>query len=437
MEYLEAIRDSVTHPDSTHDAQVGIEGSGAIASTLMKENFDRKSLLDIVQAGCEYTGYNGYDDYTVGTADIKLEPVGITLTNPLIEIPAEPLEREYEENIDDLYNHILVWSASNPYFPARDSFCEGGVALGIWSGLGNTVVSDDSVVFTVGSKSVKAYNNTDPFSNPAKAKLTLPSSFNFQTYKITDINFMYRWGNSHTSSTYNANPSVTLTDTNGHTVTVTFPKPTKKTQATITLNVGSLNASGTITFNDILTVGSGDYFWVGDISFNWNIVSAQFSGVQLAYTGTWTQINIDGLYFNSALSTDPTLNTALQVQDSASIATYGRRVLNVDAPELMDYAFITTYANSILAVTKNPIIKLKVKHGAKTWARPSQTVHVASMPSYGLTNWYGRIVDLEFDYAASTKMLHSTFTLTPRYQPITSKEWYRGMIAGVINYKQW
>jgi hypothetical protein len=444
-----ALIDAFMHPDSTHDCGLALTINGSGLNVAMKQNFDRKTLLEAVQAMCEYATYCGWDDLSQATPTLHLEPIGTTLTNPLVEIPAEPLERTFDESIDDLYNHVLVKASPNPIIPSYDAFCEGGYAAGYWTGLGNTVVSDESSIFAVGTKSIKALNSTDPFSNPAQAKLSIPPTVDCNALSILGLFFHYYWKSDTLSSTSNS-PSVTLIDTNGKQISMTFPKEQPEKWKTVTAKIASLTDNG-LQFEPINPESymiTGDGFWFGDADFNWVIRYITFSSHKIVYTGTYVQCNIDGLYFDTAISTDPTVNTALQVYDNTSIAKWGRNVLNVDAPELQEYAFIVPYGNSILSVTKNPIVKLKIKHGAKTWARVGQTVSIPSMPAYRiwdyttqtyipLTNWYGRIVDLEFDYEAATKMLHSTFTLTPRYQPITSKEWYKGMLDGIIRCKVW
>jgi hypothetical protein len=323
------------------------------------------------------------------------------------------------------------------------------VALGYWSGIGHTAVSDDSAIVFKGLYSVKAINSTDPSQNFTQAKLdftTVPnfaSGLNAQALMLLNMNFMFYWNTDGSPIMGNyplsRQPSVTLTDSNGRQITAFFSAGSKRTGNAAQLNLGSINANGAYVPNSVYPVGTvaSNGVWIGDSLFNWIIASMTFSDGLLVSSGSFVSFNVDELNFSSALPVDPTVNTALQVYDSASETLYGTRMLNVDAPELQDYMFIVPFAQSILAVTKNPIIKLKVKYGAKTWARPSQTVHVASMPCYGLSNWYGRIVDLEFDYQASTKMLHSIFTLTPRYQPVTSKEWYKGQLDGIIKNMKW
>lgn len=439
---LETLQNAFTYPDSTHDCGVGIEASGTITTMLMKENFDRKTLLDCVQAICEYCAYTGWDDYTVDHADLILEPVGTTLTSPLIEIPAEPLERSYERNIDDAYNHILVFPAINIYFPSIDFWCEGGYALGYWTGLEGTVVTDDTSVVYYGSKSIKGVKTTNLTTQASQLQLdltqTFASGFDCSTYFILDMNLPYYFDSDATSYGVD-NAYVTLTDTNNKTISCWLPNDSQRAWHQYTIPIGTVSANGVWIPKSISVteIWSNAFAWFGDLDFNWIVTKITVRSRKALIGGSYLKEYVDQLYFTSAISVDPTINTSLQVSDESYATAYDRNVLNIDAPELSDYMFITTYGTSILNVVKNPIIKLTVKHGAKTWARAGQTVHVASMPCYGLSNWYGRIVDLEFDYKAETKMLHSIFTLTPRYQPMTSKEWYKGTLAGLLTYRQW
>jgi hypothetical protein len=147
---------------------------------------------------------------------------------------------------------------------------------------------------------------------------------------------------------------------------------------------------------------------------------------------TW---NIDGLYFAGSVPTNPLEDVTLPSIDQTSIDTYGRTVMYHDAPEVNYYDVVHLLADSIVTVTKNPLVKIKTKVGAKTWTKPNQYVSV-NMPVFGINGEY-RIVETEFGWNTKTKLLRSTLSLTPKSQPVTSREWFAGLIEGIMKGITW
>lgn len=455
---LEALRHAFTHPDSTHDSGVGVEATGTITTSLCKQSFDRKTLLDIAQSLCDYEAYTGYDDLSVSTPDVKLFPIGTVLTDPLIIIPSEPLERSYEESIDDTFNHILVWPAKSTYFPSRDYFCELGVAQGFWTGNNGTTVTDETSNVFYGGSSIRIHKSGSSCSATLDLTPLFPQGLDLVAYQILTLYFsnLFQTDALQLLTKNIGNLTVTLTDTNNHTISMQkFGQPVDE-RCDIECVVGKLDDNtGAFNISTIANQTSSNpedtWFKPASSSFNWIIKKITVNMISNGTAPSYCRTFVDCLYFTNALTVDPTLNTSLQVSDETSVGKWGRRVLNLDMPELEDYLYITTFANRILQIVKNPTVKLKVTHGAKTWAKVGQVLKVPTIPAYNLparilnlgvnygdsTGTYWRIVDLEFDYKSTTKNLRSAFTITPRYQPTTSKEWYKGTLAGLLQYKTW
>lgn len=117
--------------------------------------------------------------------------------------------------------------------------------------------------------------------------------------------------------------------------------------------------------------------------------------------------------------------------------------MEYDVASLKDYSGIHPFANNILQSTKNPVVKLKLKYGAKTWIKPNQTLTV-NLPVYGISNKTYRIVEFTHEWSTKTKLLRTTFGLTPQFladdvtvRPVTSREWFAGELNRILKELMW
>ena len=436
----QVIEDFLEHPDSGEATGITLATNPlhtALANTKAKHNFDRESLLDAVKKIGEYVGYTG-DEQVESGSDILMwfYPYGYVATYPYITIGQESdnlgnqvIMRKHVLDPDDIYNHICVKGGSSVNYPDSDRFTENAVAKGWWHVEPNRTVSDDSVNKQVNSNSVRIASVGRAL---VKATLHLTPSLgdnglDVKAKKLTQLHFWILQSESlfYTITLIDiANREICYTPNRG---IVLYPPTDWQLES---ISVGRLSSNNQYQTESIDSTIGGHGKWVGDTYFDWHHVT------KIKFEGGTTFMNIDGLCFTGFIEADPRKDPTLAAIDANSINLYGRRVLQYEDPALKDYEAIKPLADKILESTKNPINKLIIKVGAKTWAKPNEYLTV-NMPVYGISNQQYRIVELEFDWSTKTKLLRSTLSLTPRTQPVTSREWYASQLDGIIKNLIW
>jgi len=454
-----SMKDVIDHflanPDSGVATGINlITDTGAITTEKAKHDFDRESLLDAVKTICEYVGYAGYEEVSDGNINLHLYPYGWEPTNPAITIPEDVINRRFEHSLEELYNHICVWSPPQVAYPDHDRFTENGVTKGYWTADNLDTTVEDSVDYVeVNSKSIKiyGYQGNYGFENEQSLSATLdltsdfPNGIDFNEKEVLTIEFWIR-GNI-AMSIFDVGGRLILTDTDGNKIAYKwaskwsiefYPVGVTHTEKWVKAIVGRVKNGKYYLppIYDDLTFGEG-FLWHDNPTktFNWKVVKITFyicQGGELALTEWW----IDGLHMTIAKPVNPIEDPDLAKKDTISIDSYGVRVLHYDEPSIRDYAVIPLLAEKILNTTKNPLKKLEVKYGAKTWVKPNQYVMV-NMPLYGISNEEWRIVEVHFDWSTKTKLLRSTLYLTPRTQPVTSREWYGAQLEQIIKSLIW
>lgn len=408
-----------------------------------KHNFDRESLLDAIKKIAEYVGYTGYEEVHEPEICLYLYPYGWQPTNPAITIGQEAdnlgnqvIKRGRSINPDDIYNHICVQGGSSIYYPDSDRFTENGVSgvgKGWWTAGAGCTVSDDATAKQVNSNSIKILASANA---QVKATLNLIPTFgasglNTKTKKLSHINFwLYRCGSGY---------EIMLTDTSNRYITYqtsdfeVVSNPPASNWRSEQVQIGQLlnNEYQNLRIEDAFWYGR----WYGNPDFDWQQVA------NITYRGGTRDIgtlseNLDGFCFSGWIVSDPIKDPTLAATDAASIALYGRRIMHYEDPALRDYDAIRPMADKIILSTKDPVTKLTVTVGAKTWVKPNQYLTV-NMPIYGLASQLYRIVELEYEWSTKTKLLRSTLSLTPRYQPVTSREWYASQLDGILKNLIW
>jgi len=436
-------------PDSGYSTGISlVTDSGDITTVKTKHDFNRASLLEAIQQICEYISYAGYEEVSGSNINVNLYPYGWQATDPVITINENDdgtykvLEREFSKgNLDDVYNHLFIWGMNcRGAYPQGDYCTEGGVALGYWTALnGECTVTDEPTEKKVNNKSIKITKVAGTLTNMG-ATCTFPAVISVTTNKLTYLSFLLK---STSDVLYlkihlidGANKEITWIQSltlgsqqyAGGWVVLNIPL------GTIYRDKGYMTwhereVAPEVTPTDVWYAGVG-------VNFNWeNVTKVKFDVdyIDASQACTWY---IDGLHFEGAIAINPILDTGLQVYDSTSITNYGRRVLHLEEESLDVYSLLNEYGQKILLYTKNPVPKLTVKVGAKTWVKPNQYVTV-NMPRYGISTEQWRIMEIEYDWSTDTKMLHSKLSLTPRTQPVTGKEWYRGQVEAILKEFVW
>lgn len=91
----------------------------------------------------------------------------------------------------------------------------------------------------------------------------------------------------------------------------------------------------------------------------------------------------------------------------------------------------TLYGQRELAALKDPIRKIKVKKGAKTWARPHQVL-VLTLPEYEIDAEYWRILEVQHDWKAKGNVLRTTFTLVPQNERVSMMAIQMDEVGGIF-----
>jgi hypothetical protein len=444
----QVIEDLLTTPDSGFSTGITlVTDSGDITTVKAKHNFDRTTLLDAIKKICEYIGYVGYEEVSGSNINLHLYPYGWQATNPAITIPANEedrkniLERDFSRSLDELYNHIFVWADVIKYFPNLDKFTENAVENGYWTANNDETTVTDENGDRINNKWVKIAKLTGiiPHTDAILDLTSLfPDGLDIDNKHLTALVFDY----------YVYEPqgdiNITLYDTNDDFITwhglahgaccdnewwYIYDIPLGKDH--------HLTTTPNMTEYTVF-IGAGQNVWhiPQNGSFNWIIKKIRFRQYVHAYQGKAFTTRIDGLHFEGSIPVNPIENPELTASDQTSINNYGRRIMHQPELTLKDYTLIHTFAEKILETTKNPLYKLTLKYGAKTWIKPNQYVTV-NIPVYAISNEQWRIVEFLHEWSTNTKLLRTTFQLTPRYQPVRSSEWYAGLIVGIIKSMLW
>lgn len=443
----QVIENMLLNPDSGIAKTFALQtDTGDINTVKAKHNFDRTPLLDAIQNICEYVGYFGYED--ISQNKLYLYPYGWQATNPAITIDQDDdalTDRGFETSSEELYNLIMVWASPQVAYPDKDRFTEGGYAKGYWSGNTGTTVSDETTIKTINEKSIKGYRSTAGIVALLLDMTSLfPSGIDIQTKLLTNLIFHYY--QDYTGTLDNSLfmcPTVYLYDSALREIQWTrgsyaAPQP-KASWYAWNFPLGAITTDTFepygIIWDDFL-VENRWYASTPEIrdAFDWKIKKIKIVGDTLTSGSLFNCI--DGLHFEGAVPINPIEDSDLAAKDQTSIDTYGLGLLHYDEPAVVDYAVIYPLAEKILANSKNPLIHLTAKYGAKTWVKPNQYV-TANFPIYGISSQQYRIIEIEQEWESATKLLRSTFHLTPRTQPVTSREWYRGQIEGLLKNLTW
>jgi len=447
----QVIEHFLTTPDSGYATGISlVTDAGDITTVKAKHDFNRSSLLEAIQQICEYISYAGYEEVSGSNINVNLYPYGWQATNPAITINENDdgtykvLEREFSKgNLDDVYNHLFIWGMNcKGAYPQGDYCTEGGVALGYWTPLNaECTVADELTEKKVNNKSIKITKAAGTLTNMG-ATCTFPATYiDALTNKLTHLSFLIK-------STYeDMYLKITLLDSADHeaqwiqSLKVSVQKYGED-WVILNIPIGAIySPKGYMTWHE-REVGGGetppkDTWWVAaGVDFHWDALKKMRLEVWYIPATQACIWYVDGLHFEGAIIINPILDTSLQVVDATSIANYGRRVLHLEEEALDIYFLLNEYGQKVLLHTKNPVPKLIVKVGAKTWVKPNQYVTV-NMSRYGISNEQWRIMELEYDWSTDTKMLHSKLSLTPRTQPVTGKEWYRGQVEAILKEITW
>jgi len=423
----EAIEDFLQNPDSGSDTGcVLTTDTGEIVNKEFPINMDGDSLLDGIRAVAEEINYDGYWTGTDWSTPY-FKAVGTDATNPLIQLAHPFLLCEPDFDIEEIKNYIIIRGASDQGHPVIDIWCENGVARyspAAWTGedASTQVTDDDGIkmdatgnnysirIKRVGTIGVPAgvldIANTGYIRPSNKEKNTI--NLNTNRFRCIALSFKF---NDFTDSI-----AIWLYDS-------TNKKAVWSSSPTL---------YGFMSWYSIeISVLVADHNkWNEDSGFDWTDIKK----VRIA-TGGSQPI---GSFFNADLLCFRAMGWAIDsilyptyappVQD---VGAYGRTVYRLEDHNIKSFEQVMGVGERFLSVHKNPFTRIKVKKGAKTWAKPSQHLKL-TLPEYGISNEDWRILQIVFDWHTNTKLLRSTMTLVPKLYGLPTSTARMDEIGGLL-----
>jgi len=422
-------------PDSGVDTGIVLStDSGIITTQEPIEDLTKEPLLDALRKICEKINYDGY---MASETSLVLKSVGSVAANPAITLAHPFIYVKPRRDWEEIKNFLLPWGdveAGIP--PTMDRWTQDWQR---WTGLwvpdfGCTMVNSSEQALKgvslklTNSAGIKASADLDITKDPVYSLINAstgrfaqfsvglyPTGFGgddiYPTVYLQDdatpINNMIAYGSHDTSLGYKLL-------TAGWTIIKALVGPSTVIKST--------TAEG---------CEANTWWYYAGTTFNWRIKRARIR------VGNSTQVGscyVDLLYFIGGKKIDPLANAAMYptcpVKDDSSIASYKRRVAHPQNSALKSFEQATLSAQRDLAVLKDPIQKVEVKKGAKTWAKPHETLTL-TIPEYEISGTW-RILEQIFEWSAGSNNLRSTFILVPQTTYVSSQAIQADQISGIL-----
>lgn len=433
----DVIEDLLALPDSSYDTGITlVTDSGAILTKKPIDDYDRETLLDTLRKIGEQLSYDGYmSDEThlvfkaIGT--IACSPT-ITLSHPFVFI--RPVR-----DIEEVRNFILPWGdveIGAP--PGGDRWTEVyNRWTGLWTGGAGCSVGNEETYVQRGSRSIYILNSTNNYPD-GTLDVTKDPDYDYIDCSNGRFLQLYMWLMNLITGDI-LWPTIDLTDDGGNVIRhgrglfaygEEWPILPEDVWKEWVLPVGP---GQTIRPTAMGGWWHKDWFYYSGSSFSWKITKMRiFSKV---WEGGVGKLLVDGAYFRGGRKIDPLLYPSdypeCPVKDDTSITAFGRRVKHVEDREFKTFAQATEGAKRALATLKNPIKKLKVKKGAKTWARPHQTLTL-NLPEYDINSETWRVLELEHEWQSRGNILRTVFSLVPQYEKISTTAIQIDELGGIL-----
>jgi len=435
----DVIEDFLGTPDSGYDTGITlVTDSGAILTERPTDDFEREPLLDALRKIGEKINYDGYIYDVPPTLKLSFKEVGTVQANPSITLSDPFISVKPIRDTEEVRNFILPWGDIEVgYPPSRDRWTEDHDRwTGLWvADTGCTVLTSAAAKLGVGSIKV-----TNIVGNNIGATLDISKdpSYAYIDCSTGRFNQLPMWlYNGFQNQLTKFMPTLDLTDDLGAVIRrgpgfleFKYPNLPKEEWKTWWRDVGSgveIESNGTKGFR------KKHWWFVTGSSFSWKVKKVRI------WAKVWTDeagfIHIDGLHFMGGAQINPLINAAYYptcpVKDDTSIGLYGRRVKHTEDREIRTFAQATLAAQRDLAALKDPIRKITVKKGAKTWANPHEVV-LLTVPEYDISSEYWRILELKHDWKAKGNILRTTLTLVPQSVKVSTTAIQLDEQAGVL-----
>jgi len=435
----DVIEDLLGAPDSGHDTGVTlVTDSGDILTERPVDNFERKPLLDALRSIAEELNYDGYIYDAPPNLKLNFKEVGTVQANPSITLAHPFLSVKPIYDTEEIRNFILPWGdIETGYPPSLDRWTEiHNRWANLWTADANCVVST-SAAAKVGVGSIKVTNEEG-----SNVGVTLDISqdplypyIDCSTGRFSQLPlWLY---SSHVNQTTLLKPTTDLTDDLGAMIRRgpgllehSYPGIPKESWKEWWQAIGP---EQTIRDTAIGGFWNKDWFYVTGSSFSWKVKKIRI------WMKVWTAeagfIHLDGLHFRGGVTINPLTNTSYYpvcpVKDETSIGLHQRRVRHIEDREITTFAQATLAAQRELAALTDPMRKIKVKKGAKPWAKPHQYL-VLTLPEYDITSEYWRILELQHDWQAKGNILRTTFSLVPYTAKVSTTAIQLDEIGGLV-----
>lgn len=415
----DVIEDFLGAPDSGVGTGITlVTDGGAILTEEPTDDFERETLLDALRKIGERLNYDGYMTDAPPNLELVFKEVGTVQTNPPITLQDPFVHIRPIQDWEEIRNHILPWGdieIGHP--PGQDRWTEDHDRwAGLWVGDANNTVSTSAAAM-VGVGSIKVENLAGS-NMGATLDISVDPDYSYINCSTGRFNQLALWIYSGFLNNF-LQITTDLTDTLGNVIRrgpglLEFKYPALKKEAWQkwwqdigpTLDIESSGYDGWVKKHWWYMTGS---------DFNWKVQKVRlWAKVGVPETGF---LHLDGLHFRGGARIDPLVNTGYYptcpVKSDMSIGLYKRRVKHVENREIRTFVQATLMGQRELATLKDPIRKIKVKKGAKTWARPHETI-LLNLPDYEINSEEWRILELRHEWKAKGNHLRTEFTLVPQ-----------------------
>jgi len=393
-------------PDSNHATGISLNWNplDPMASGVYPKNLKQTSLLKAFQDACEEYGYVGYFRDWIQTLYLR-DPSSLSGANPSIhyDLSAGLASCRVKEDIEDVYNHILVWGGTDAGFPPVDLWTEHGATRWIsgWVSSGATVTNGTMGGSGYEGKDFIEIEKSSPAGVSGYAELVIPNTGYRDPSQIASCSGCMNIDNRISQLCFYANSPV-----------VTY--------------VRLIDCSGNQAVAEILGTGGNweqkCYDIPADFSldpnFDWsNVCRIRFSFWDGDPSGTILYVDALG-FVGNGWEIDPLLYPdwnpphvdPMSISGSSPTGGFGRSVYNYKDDEINCFEQAWEIGEAILEKYKNPFKRIEITEGAKVWLRPTQTVTV-SIPTWGISNATYRVEEVIHRYSAETKLLRTTVSL--------------------------
>jgi len=432
----DVIEDFLGNPDSGHDTGITlIMDNGDILTERPVDDFDRETLLDALRSIAEKLNYDGYIYDSPPNLKLNFKAVGTIQANPSITLEHPFVFIKPIGDAEEIRNFILPWGDFEiGYPPSLDRWTEiHDRWANLWTPDSGCTVS----TFATGMAGAGSIKVSNTMGNNVGATLDISKDPDYSYIDCSDgrFNQISMW--LYNGFSKEIVPTTDLIDDLGNVIRRgpglldhDYPSIPKEKWPKWSQVIGP-----DLTIRDTPYGGfwNKDWFYVTGSSFTWKVKKVKIwmgaTNTEAAY------ILIDGLHFAGGVRINPLLNAdyypTCPVKDDTSIGLYGRAVRHIEDREIRTFAQATLDAQRELAALKDPIRKIKVKKGAKTWAKPHQYLTL-NLPEYEINSEYWRILDLMHEWKAKGNILRTTFNLVPQSAKVSTTAIQLDEIGGIM-----